>query len=60
MMPEHRLDEALKQCDIILNDEDTPDDIYTDILKARNKLDGAKEDIESWRDFVDDAEVVDE
>jgi hypothetical protein len=60
MTPEDRLREAIKQCNVLLNHYDAPDDLFREVLDARKQLESAKEDIADWRDFVDDAEVVEE
>jgi len=58
MMPEDRLREARKQICVLLNSGDVPDDVFRDLVAMRTEIDEYIEMTEQWRDFVDDAEVV--
>jgi hypothetical protein len=58
MMPEDRLKEARKQICVLLNSGDVPDDVFRDLVAVRTELDEYIETVEQWREFVDDAEVV--
>ena len=58
MMPEDRLKEARKQICVLLNSGDVPDDVFRDLVAIRTELDEYIETTEQWREFVDDAEVV--
>ena len=58
MMPEDRLKEARKQICVLLNTGDVPDDVFRDLVAIRTELDEYIETTEQWREFVDDAEVV--
>jgi hypothetical protein len=58
MMPEDRLKEARKQICVLLNTGDVPDDVFRDLVAIRTELDEYIETVEQWREFVDDAEVV--
>jgi len=58
MMPEDRLKEARKQICVLLNSGDVPDDVFRDLVAIRTELDEYIETVEQWREFVDDAEVV--
>jgi len=60
MMPEDRLREARKQICVLLNTSDVPDDTFRDLVEMRTEIDEIIETTEQWREFVDDAEVVDE
>jgi hypothetical protein len=57
-MPEDRLKEARKQICVLLNTGDVPDDVFRDLVAIRTELDEYIETVEQWREFVDDAEVV--
>jgi hypothetical protein len=58
MMPEDRLKEARKQICVLLNSGDVPDDVFRDLVAMRTEIDDIIETTEQWREFVDDAEVV--
>jgi len=58
MMPEDRLKEARKQICVLLNTGDVPDDTFRELVDMRTQLDETIETVEQWREFVDDAEVV--
>jgi len=58
MIPEDRLKEARKQICVLLNSGDVPDDTFRDLVDMRTQLDETIETVEQWREFVDDAEVV--
>ena len=58
MMPEDRLKEARKQICVLLNTGDVPDDTFRELVDMRTQLDETIETTEQWREFVDDAEVV--
>jgi len=58
MMPEDRLKEARKQICVLLNSGDVPDDTFRELVDMRTQLDETIETVEQWREFVDDAEVV--
>jgi len=58
MIPEDRLKEARKQICVLLNTGDVPDDVFRDLVAIRTELDEYIETTEQWREFVDDAEVV--
>ena len=58
MMPEDRLKESRKQICVLLNTGDVPDDVFRDLVAIRTELDEYIETVEQWREFVDDAEVV--
>jgi hypothetical protein len=58
MMPEDRLKESRKQICVLLNSGDVPDDVFRDLVAIRTELDEYIETVEQWREFVDDAEVV--
>ena len=58
MMPEDRLKEARKQICVLLNTGDVPDDVFRDLVAMRTEIDDIIETTEQWREFVDDAEVV--
>mgnify|MGYP006919960902 FL=1 len=58
MMPESRLRVARKQIVAILDRGDVPDDVFGDLIQMREELDEYIEMTEQWREFVDDAEVV--
>jgi hypothetical protein len=58
MMPEDRLKEARKQICVLLNSGDVPDGVFRDLVAMRTELDEYIEMTEQWREFVDDAEVV--
>jgi len=60
MMPEDRLREARKQICVLLNTGDVPDDTFRDLVEMRTEIDELIETTELWREFVDDAEVVEE
>jgi uncharacterized protein YdcH (DUF465 family) len=57
-MPEDRLKESRKQICVLLNSGDVPDDVFRDLVAIRTELDEYIETVEQWREFVDDAEVV--
>ncbi len=58
MMPEDRLKEARKQICVLLNTGDVPDSTFRDLVEMRTEIDDIIETTEQWREFVDDAEVV--
>lgn len=60
MLPEDRLEEAAKLIKKVQTDDDLPTETQKDLAGARNKVNAAKTTIGLWRNFVDDAEVVDE
>jgi len=60
MLPEARLTEAMKQVRIVAEDEDIPREVAKDLYHARRDIEDVHNDIEQWREFVDDAEVIDD
>jgi len=60
MMPEDRLRAARKQICVLLNTGDVPDSTFRELVEIRSEIDDIIETTEQWREFVDDAEVVDE
>jgi hypothetical protein len=59
-MPENRLRVARKQICVLLNSGDVPDDTFRELVQVRTEIDEMIEATEQWREFVDDAEVIDE
>jgi len=58
MLPEDRLDEAVDHIEAVAADEDLPDEVSKDLYRYRADIEMVRRDIEGWRAFVDDSEVV--
>jgi len=59
-LPEDKLEEAQTLIREVKTSGDCPQSIVGDLSAAENKVSASRTQIVEWRDFVDDAEVIDD
>lgn len=59
MLPEDRLGEAKKQLRIVQQQKSLPKDTTKKVYETMRSVQELQDEIVSWREYVDDSEVVD-